>query len=146
VGCAERLHTIRKRNAAAPAIGQFLDVHTHGIVGQERFDEFRPLDETGRTGIEIVVGADIEGFVYVLNAVEIKVEDGTVQHAAVVFVDNSEGGRIYHVINAEHVAERLDKCGFARSHLAIKGKDVAVLVIKLRGSGKLTRGFVDTID
>ena len=60
------------------------------LSGKSGSMEFRPLDETRRTGIEIVVGADIEGFVYVLNAVEIKVEDGTVQHAAVVFVDNGE--------------------------------------------------------
>ena len=81
-----------------------------------------------------------------LNAVEIKVEDGTVQHAAVVFVDNGESGRVHNVIDAERITECLDKRGFARPHLAIEGEDVAVLVVKLRGSGKLTRGFVDTID
>ena len=81
-----------------------------------------------------------------LDAIEVEVKHRAVQHIAVIFVDNGEGGRIDHVVDTEHVAECLDEGGFAGAHLAVEREDVAMLVIEMCGVGKTASGFADAID
>ena len=127
-------------------VGQFFDFDAHGVVGQERLDEFGPLNETRCSRIEVVVSANVEGFFYVLDAIEVEVEHWSFQYCAVVFVDNGECGRIDHIVYSQNITECFDKGGFAGSHLAVEGEDIATFIAEIDRSHKFLCCGVDAID
>ena len=116
------------------------------LSGRRGSNEFGPLDETRIARIEVIIGANVEGLFHVLDTIEIKVENRSLQHCAVIFVDDGKSGRVHDIIHAEGVAECFDKSSFSCAHLAIEGKDITALVTKVyRGNKFLCRG-VDAIN
>ena len=67
--------------------------------GQERGEFLRPLDGENAAGVEVVVEADAQQFVFRFEAVEIEVEER--QPTAGVFVDEREGGAGHGGVGAE---------------------------------------------
>ncbi len=119
------------------------DAHCYGFLGQERFYEFRPLDEAGAAAVEILLGANVVGLPKVLNPVEVEVIDG-LSVGVGIFVDDGKGGRCHSVFHSERFADGLDEGGLAGTHLAVEGENASVahcLHELLCGSGKARSVF-----
>ena len=94
-----------------------------GLGREERLDAFGPLDEAPRGTLEIVFGANVEGFGKGADAVEVEVVDEVIGVAADILVDDGEGGAVDGVADTEGFAEGLDEGGLAGAHLAVEGYD-----------------------
>lgn len=104
----------------AGTVGLLLNGNADDIFGKDVLNEFGPLDEAGVAAVEIVVGTDIESFLDTLDAVEIEMEDGTIENLGVILVDDGKGGTVDDIVHTEFFAEGLDEGGLSCSHLAVE--------------------------
>ena len=54
---AQHAHALHSHHSRV--VGLFLDGYAHRVLGQQFLDEFRPFDEAGRAGIEVVFIAHV---------------------------------------------------------------------------------------
>lgn len=112
---------------------------------QEFLYEFRPFDETGVGGVEIVVGADVYGFGEVFDAIEVEVVYGAFEEFAVILIDDGESGRIDHVFYAERFAEGFDESGFSCPHLSVECKNLCGIVRKMNRGNEFFCRRLDSV-
>lgn len=114
---------MRLPGKGAGAVGRDVDPHMEGLLRQERGDVLWPFDQAQGTAVEVVVEADVERFLQLLNAVEVKVIERFAGDRT-VFVYNGEGRRTDGVFpNAEYLAEGRREGGFAGAHGGMEGDD-----------------------
>ena len=114
----------------AAAVGIDADFYAHGVIGQNVFYQFGPLQETEVAAVEVVFVAHVIDFLDAADAVEVKVVDGGAMPVG-VFIDEGEGGRGDDVVYAQFLAQCLDEGGLAGAHAAIECDDA---------------GFADAVD
>ena len=114
----------------AAAVGIDADFYAHGVIGQDVFYQFGPLQETEVAAVEVVFVAHVIDFLDAADAVEVKVVDGVAMPVG-VFIDEGEGGRGDDVVYAQFLAQCLDEGGLAGAHAAIECDDA---------------GFADAVD
>lgn len=114
----------------ARAVGLLGDRHADAAgatlarrFGEQGLYEFGPLDETRMAAVEIIVDTDIVSLFETLDTVEVEVEDRSVEHRAVVLVDDGERGAVDHIVDTKLLAEGFDESRLARAHLTVEGVD-----------------------
>ena len=72
------------------SVGLLFNGDLDGLLGEQLFNEFGPLNEAEATTVEVVFVAHVVDFGEAFDAVEVKVIDGATR-GGVVLVDNGKG-------------------------------------------------------
>ena len=73
----------------AAGVGIDADFYAHGVIGQDVFYQFGPLQETEVAAVEVVFVAHVIDFLNAADAVEVKVVDGVAMPVG-VFIDEGD--------------------------------------------------------
>ena len=95
------------------------DVHVDGVRFQRLLDGFTPLHRADAAPAEKILPADVKQVIGVPQAVHVKVEQR--QGAALILVDDGEGGAGHPLGNAQALGHAPDKGGLSRPQVAGEG-------------------------
>ena len=104
-------------------VGLFLNADADGILGQNVFYQFWPLNEAEGTRVEVVLIAHIIHLFEFLDSIEVEVVDRTL---SLIFIHNGEGGRGDHILYTQFLTDGLDKGGLTSPHAAIEGEHMLI--------------------